>query len=429
LLNEYPMSDDLADPPQRPPAKFRIFLYFCNYKLTPRFLLIASLKKLFTNPKFVLILWFGLSFIAAVKELLIHQINNYKIYKYTFYNLIHQQNLYLPNPQFFEDKNHYGVIFAMIIAPFYMLPDFIAVMLWSLFNSFMLYKAITMLPIDHKKQIAILLICANELVTASLSVQVNPFVTSLIVLSYVFIKDKKDFWAAMVIALGTFIKLYGIVGLAFFFFSQNKLKFTLSTMFWFVVMFCLPMVFSSPHFVVQCYQDWYHSLSDKDIENSGSFMQDVSVKGMVRRIFHQPDLSNIWFLVPGVVLFFSSYLKIKNYKYTQFQLLILASTLIFPIIFSSSSESPTYIIAFVGVAIWYVNAPRPVSGFDMFLLVFALVLTSFSPTDLFPHYLSNHFTKPYALKALPCFVIWLKIVYETLTRKFDQEPSTSLAQS
>jgi len=408
---------------------FQLFSYFCNYKLTPSSLLIAYIKKLFTNKTFVLVLFFGLSLIAALKQDLLHVYNNYKIYKYTFYDLIHQRNLFLEYPQFFEDKNHYGPVFAIVIAPFYFLPDSIAVMLWSIFNSFMLYKAITLLPIDGKKQVAILLICAHELMTTSFSVQVNPFVTSLIILSFVLIKNKQDFWAALAIALGTFIKLYGIVGLAFFFFSENKIKFILSMMFWSVVLFVLPMPFSSPHFVVQCYRDWYHSLSDKDIQNSGSTMQDISVKGMARRIFHQPDLSNIWFLIPGIALFFSSYLRIKNYKSAEFQLLILASTLIFPIIFSSSSESPTYIIAFAGVAIWYMNAPRPVSGFDIFLLVFALILTSLSPSDLFPHYLSSHYTKPYALKALPCFVIWLKIIYETLTRKFDQQSSNSLAQS
>lgn len=376
-----------------------------------------------------MVLFFGLSLLFALKQDLLHVYNNYKIYKYTFYDLIHQRNLFLEYPQFFEDKNHYGPVFALIIAPFYFLPDSIAVMLWSLFNSFMLYKAITMLPISDKKQVAILLICVNELVTTSLSVQVNPFVTSLIIFSFIFIRNGKDFWAALAIALGTFIKLYGIVGLAFFFFSPNKLKFTLSMAFWFVVLFCLPMLFSSPHFVVQCYKDWYHSLSDKDVQNSGSTMQDISVKGMARRIFNIPNLSGVWFLIPGVALFFSSYLKVKNYKFVDFQLLILASTLIFPIIFSSSSESPTYIIAFAGVAIWYVNAPRPVSGWDIFLLVFALVITSFSPTDLFPHYLSDHYTKRYALKALPCFVIWLKIVYETLTRKFDDKSANLAAGS
>ncbi|RKR83256.1 uncharacterized protein DUF2029 [Mucilaginibacter gracilis] len=383
--------------------------------------MIEKIKKLFTNKYFVLTLWFGLSFVAALKQALLHVINNYKIYKYTFYNLIHQQNLFLQYPQFFEDKNHYGPVFALVIAPFYMLPDGLAVMLWNIFNSFMLYKAVTLLPINNKKQIAIFLICAHELMTASFSVQVNPFATSLIILSYVLIKNKHDFWAALAIALGTYIKLYGIVGLAFFFFSENKLKFTLSMVFWTVVLFVLPMPFSSPRFTVQCYQDWYHSLSDKDIENSGSTMQDISVKGMARRIFNIPTLSNIWFLGPGILLFFSSYLRIKSFKNTQFQLLILASTLIFPIIFSSSSESPTYIIAFLGVAIWFISLDRPITNFEWFLLIFAVVITSFSPSDLFPKYISTHITKRYALKALPCFMIWLKIIYETWTRPFDNQ--------
>ena len=366
-------------------------------------------------------LWFGLSFIAALKQDLLHVINNYKIYKYTFYNLIHQHNLFLQQPQFFEDKNHYGPVFALIIAPFYMMPDSIAVMLWNLFNSFMLYKAVMLLPINNKKQIAIFLICAHELMTTSFSVQVNPFATSLIILSYVLIRNKHDFWAALCIALGTYIKLYGIVGLAFFFFSEHKIRFTLSMIFWTVVFFVLPMPFSSPQFTVQCYRDWYTSLSAKDIENSGSTMQDISVKGMARRIFDAPSLSNIWFLGPGILLFFSSYLRFRSFRDTRFQLLILSSTLIFPIIFSSSSESPTYIIAFLGVAIWFVNLDRPVTNFEWFLLIFAVVITSFSPSDLFPHYLSTHITKRYALKCLPCLMVWLKIIYETWTRPFSTD--------
>jgi len=391
--------------------------------------LIESIKKLFANKTFVLTLWFGLSFIAALKQALVHVINNYKIYKYTFYNLIHQQNLFLPNPAFFEDKNHYGPVFALVIAPFYFLPDTVAVLLWNIFNSFMLYKAVTLLPINNKKQVAIFLICAHELMTTSFSVQVNPLATSLIILSFVFIRNKQDFWAACMIALGTYIKLYGIVGLAFFFFSENKLKFTLSMVFWTVVFFVLPMPLSSPRFTVQCYRDWYQSLSEKDVENSGSTMQDISVKGMARRIFNVPSLSNIWFLVPGVLLYLSSYLRIRSFKNVNFQLLILASTLIFPIIFSSSSESPTYIIAFLGVAIWFISLDRPITNFEWFLLIFAVVITSFSPSDLFPKYISTHITKKYALKALPCFMIWLKIIYETWTKPFKTDNTNPQLQT
>lgn len=129
-------------------------LYFCSVNLhSPA--LIESIKKLFTNKYFILTLWFGLSFIAALKQDLLHVINNYKIYKFTFYHLIHQQNIFLPDISLYEDKNHYGPVFALVIAPFYMLPDSIAVILWNIFNSFMLYKAVMMLPINNKKQIAI----------------------------------------------------------------------------------------------------------------------------------------------------------------------------------------------------------------------------------------------------------------------------------
>ncbi len=357
--------------------------------------------------------------------LLLHQINNYYIYKYTFYNLIHQHNLYLQYPQFYSDSNHYGPIFGLIIAPFAWLPDTFAVLLWSAFNSFALYKAITLLPIDPQKQLIVLLICAHELMTSSFSVQVNPLITALIILSFILIKNQKDFWAAALIILGTYIKLYGIVGLAFFFFSDNKIKFSLSMVFWAIILFILPMALSAPNFVVQSYHDWYTSLSAKDVQNSTSDMQDICVKGMIRRIF-DVQLSNIWVIIPAVLVFLSSYLRFKNFKITQFQILILASTLIFPIIYSSSSESPTYIIAFVGVAIWYINLDRPVTSFEIFLLVFAIIITSFSPSDLFPKVISKLIVKKYGLKALPCFIIWLKIVYETWTRNFELRPTNTI---
>jgi FtsH-binding integral membrane protein len=98
--------------------------------------------------------------------------------------------------------------------------------------------------------------------------------------------------------------------------------------------------------------------------------------------------------------------------------MLLASVLIFTVIFSSGSESPTYIIAFVGVAIWFVIQPKPISKFYIVLFIFALILTSLSPSDLIPKYLKDNFIRPYALKALPCVLIWFAIVYEMLRNKF-----------
>ena len=387
----------------------------------------AKYLKFFTNRIFVIGIWFGLSFFAILKQALHQHINNYQIYKYTFINLVRQIDLYAPQPKFFEDSNHYGPIFGLIIAPFTLFPDVVGSVLWVMANAWILYQAILMLPFTAQQRNAVLLICAHELMTAAFNAQFNPMMTALIVLSYVFIKRKNNFWAAFTIVLGSYIKLYGVVGLAFFFFTDNKLKFIFSLIFWGIVLFALPMVVSSPGFVMQSYYDWYMSLAEKNASNAMSTMQDISVMGMIRRIFRYPQLSNLFVLLPGLALFATAYLRYKSLGQKAYQLLLLSSVLIFTVIFSTGSESPTYIIAFVGVGIWFMNLPRPVTNFEIGLLVFALLVTSLSPSDLFPKYINRQYIKPYALKALPCFIIWLKIVYEILTRKFDREPVLAAA--
>jgi hypothetical protein len=87
-----------------------------------------------------------------------------------------------------------------------------------IFNTWVLYWAIKKLPLSKKAHIGILLIVLHENLTAILNCQFNPSMTAIIVLSFVFINGRKDFWAAFLIVLGTFVKLYGIVGLAFFLF-------------------------------------------------------------------------------------------------------------------------------------------------------------------------------------------------------------------
>jgi hypothetical protein len=373
----------------------------------------------------IIVLWFGLSLFAVVKGLLLakgnNSYNNYIIYKHNFLNLIQQHSLFGAQPNFYFDLNHYGPVFALIIAPFTYLPDEIGVILWVLFNAWILYKAVMMLPLKQNQCLLILLINANSMMGSSGNVQVNPLITALIIFSFIFIRNKQDFWAALVIVLGTAIKLYGIVGLAFFFFSDNKTRLILSLAFWSVILFVLPMLISSPSFILTTYHDWYFDLQLKNAANEASSRAYECVMGMISKIFHYKHL-NIIVLVPALFLFSLSYIRIKYWRNLQYQLLMLASVLIFTVIYSTGSESPTYIIAFIGVGIWFMNLNRPVGILNWVLLIFALLLTSFANSDIIPRYIRVNFIMPYALMALPCFIIWLKIVYEMLTRNFEQEP-------
>ena len=89
---------------------------------------------------------------------------------------------------------------------------------------------------------------------------------------------------------------------------------------------------------------------------------------------------------------------------------MLVSVLLWVVVFNHKAESPTFVIAFTGAALWYITSSR--SGWETALFVAALLLTSLSPTDLFPAVVRREVIVPYALKALPCLLIWLVVVWE-----------------
>jgi hypothetical protein len=360
------------------------------------------------------VLWLLAGVVSGIKQFLIGSYNNYLIFKNVYFHLIENKNLYIEYPSLYLDHNHYGVFFGVLIAPFALLPDFLGTVLWNVIICGFLIYAILQLPIKEIQKTVILWLCFNEVITSLLSYQFNVVIAGIILLSFVYILKEKEFKSALAIMVGTFVKLYGIVGLSFFFFSKNKIKFIGYLLLSGLLLLVIPMIFSSPEFVLQCYEDWYKRLTLKNLENANiQSMQDISFMGMVKRITGFYELSNLPFLVFGLLLFVIQYTKIKYFKELKFRLLMLASTLIFTVLFSSGSESPTYIIAFVGVAIWFVIQPK--NNYYLGLIVFALLLTSFSATDIFPKIIRESYIKPYALKALPCFVIWLVIVFQMVT--------------
>ncbi|WP_082489446.1 glycosyltransferase family 87 protein [Pedobacter sp. Leaf176] len=359
-----------------------------------------------------------LAIIAGVKQYSHDSYNNYAIFKYVYWHTIDLQNLYHNYPEYL-DSNHYGPLFSIFIAPFAILPDGLGMILWNIANVLILLWGIYSLPISINKRSIIAWICAHETLTALFSFQFNIALAGIIILSFSYLLKKKEIQSAFFIAFGTLVKLYGIVGLAFFFFTRNKLKFILGGVTTIMILFVLPMAISSPAFIIQSYHDWYSSLVHKnEINASLTSFQDISVMGMFRRISGNVNIPNGPFIIGGILIFALPYLRINQYKNLAFRLMLLASTLIFTVIFSSGSESPTYIIAFAGVAIWFVTQPNPKSILVLTLFIFAFVLTSLSPTDFIPK-AAKEFIRLYSLKALPCALIWLTIVYQMMKEDFE----------
>lgn len=372
-------------------------------------------KPFFSDYRTLLGLWLLLSVIVTILKLSKH--NNFLIFKYVFWHTIEQLPLYVAYDEYW-DTNHYGPFFSLVIAPFAVLPEWLGLLLWTIALSLFLYYAIRRLPLAHRKLIFIYWFCSHELLTALFMSQFNVAIAAVILATYYCIEKEKDGWAAFFIMFGTFVKLYGIVGLAFFFFSKHKGKFVLSLLTWALLMFAAPMLISSPDYILSQYVGWWDSLTAKNAENIFSGGQNISLLGMVRKISQSASYSDLWLIGGGLFLFGIPYLRVKQYKNEAFRYALLSSVLMFVVLFSTGSESSTYIIAFVGVSIWYITAPWKRTNWDIALMVFAFILTSMSPSDLFPAYIRRELVQPYALKALPCVIIWLKLSYEMCLKDY-----------
>mgnify|MGYP002754210622 FL=1 len=371
------------------------------------------LKKLFANYRFITILWFALALATVVQNVWIaSKFNNYLIFDGVFWHTLKQLPLYLPYPDEYFDTNHYGIFFSAVIAPFALLPKWIGCTLWIMANAAFLYWAIRQLPLSKKAIIAVLLIAAHDMYTAAAMQQFNISVIALLVGAFVFIERRQSHWATLLIVIGTLTKLYGIVGLAFFFFAKDKWRFIWSGLFWLIALFCLPMLYSSPDYVVSQYFDWYASLAEKNVSNLNTTtynLQNLSLLGFLQRTGIYNNNSIV--ILIGLGLFALPYLRIQQYKNLNFRLLLLASVSIFLCLFSTGTENSTYIVAYVGVGIWFmVSELHP--KLKITLLVLAM-LGSLSPTDLFKP-LKEPYIIRYSLRAVPVTLVWLAIVYEML---------------
>jgi hypothetical protein len=233
------------------------------------------------------------------------------------------------------------------------------------------------------------------------------------------VEKEKDQWATFFIAMGTMTKLFGVAGLLFFFFSKHKGRFVWTWVVWMVVFAALPMLVFGFDYTCNEYVEWMKALAVKNDHNLlFETKQNISLLGLVRNFSGCTTYSDIWVFAPCALLFFAPMLRTKQYRYIAFRETMLSSALICICILSTSTEAYGYIIAMLGVAIWYTAAPWKRGKWAIALMVFAFVLTSLTSTDIFPKDFRMVIMPRYALKALPVSLIWFVEMWELLTRDY-----------
>ncbi len=340
--------------------------------------------------------------------------NNYVIFRNSFFHLTNQQNLYAFYPHEYVDNFKYGPLFSVLMAPFSMLPLSLGCLLYLLTSASVLFLAIRSLPLTGIARNGFYWVCLMDFANNQGHFQTNGIIAALIILAFTYVQRDKDVWATLCIALGAFIKVYGLVGLAFFAFSRRKVRFLAFLAGWSVVFYLLPALFSSLQFINDSYVQWFVALAQKSELNAalGGFT-DQSVIGFIRRLVANPDIPELPIMAAGFLLLVLPYLRISCHRDLRFRLLALACVLMFVVLFSTGSESPTYIILQCGVATWFCAASGLPVRLRGRLLLFVLVFSSLSPSDLFPGPFRD-FYNAHSLRVVPCVIVWLTAIYEML---------------
>jgi hypothetical protein len=321
--------------------------------------------------------------------------------------LLDGKDLYQAYPGEHWDYYKYSPTFALLMTPLAIFPDLPGLMLWNLINVFVLFFAISRFPLSSKKVYLWMLgFMILEMINSTQNSQSNCLLAGMLLFAFLALEKKQVAIASLLVVGTVFIKVFGIVAFSLFLFYPGKLKAALFSLGWVVLLLVLPLLVISPEYLIEQYQSWMNLLV-----NDRSTWEGLSVAGFLDRWFDINFRNGS--LIMGVILFCIPLLKFRSFEEFQFRALFLASILIWIVIFNFRAESATFVIAVSGIAIWYFIQTK--NSVNTTFLILAFIFTILSPTDLFPRSLRNTYVIPYALKALPCILIWIKLQYDLLS--------------
>jgi Glycosyltransferase family 87 len=329
-------------------------------------------------------------------------LQNFAIFRNAFYHLIHHQNLYA---QFqFEqwDFYRYSPAFALLFAPFALLPYQIGAVLWNMLNAAALYWAVRSVPsLDQRPKMLALWFMFLAMLNSVANAQSNALVAAFMIAAWSAEEREKPDLSALFIVLATSIKLFGVFALLPCLLGRARKQLIGYTAAWTAIFALAPLLALSWNELGLLYRNWYATLLAFNQARVG-----ISLMGFLKAWLHL-DLPANYIVATGAVVLIASALWGR-----QPRVIVLASVLIFVTIFNYAAESPSYVIAVAGVALWYFSQPRTAA--NLALLAATFLLSELASTDLVPRPLRREFLEPYVVKALPCIAVWLKIVISSI---------------
>ena len=338
--------------------------------------------------------------------------NNFLIFRWSFLNLASGNDMYAAQPQHHTDLYKYSPSFAVLFAPFALIPFAISLALWDALNTLLLFFAVDRVLPSRQAAIALALIYLEALRSMQRS-QSNSLVTALVILAYLAFEQRQQVGAAAAIAVGAAVKIFPLAALALAIFYPKRVRFALWMFVAMVVVLALPLLVVSPSELAAQYQSWraVESIDALSVGGGGGGGLYGGVMQQIRLIFGV-SWPNWPVQLAGTVLLMLPLARWQNWQFADFRMRFLCALLVYMVIFNHQSESPSFVIAVTGIAIWFVISPR--SWWHTTLMVLTILIVSISSTDITPKSWQQNFFVHYRLKTIPCTLAWFTMMWELL---------------
>lgn len=341
--------------------------------------------------------------------------NNYVIFKLSHFHLLDNTNIYAEYTNEVHDIFKYSPAFAFVFGIFSRMPDWLGLTLWNMLNTILLVLALMYRKsLWFDKRGWLLLFILPELILTTQHAQSNALMTGLLLLGYFDFEQGKSHRAGIWLSLAVFIKIYAGLACMLFLLYDEKWKFLLSLAISSLFLFLLPLLVVSPASLWMQYQMWTQMLTQDHAQSYG-----LSLMHILNLIYPGFQAKFVLQLI-GVAILALSVFKFVFKSTVLNRLYLLTIIFLTLIIFNHKSESATFILAVVGIAIWFFSIQNP-SALEKGLMIFAFFGTVLIASDAFPPYLRNTYFVPYSVKVWPCIIIYMYLLYTLIFTQSKQQ--------
>ncbi|HEY2805476.1 MAG TPA: glycosyltransferase family 87 protein [Gemmatimonadales bacterium] len=327
----------------------------------------------------------------------------YLIFRGAFHDLVARRNLYATRQGL--DYFRYSPAFALFFGPMAIGPFQIGVTLWAVINTVALYWILGRL-LPPRQALLVRFLVLGDLVRSNQNGQSNALVAAFIVAAFIAYEHKDTWRGAWAVAGGAAIKLFPVGAALFALIRPFRWRAMATVAIAAIVLIVVPVVVTGPHVLLQEYRSWF------GLEGAQVYKRMYSVMDLIDAWtdYYWPrwpiQLAGLVLLLVPVVL------RRDSWELPGWRLRLLCSVLVFCVLFNHGAESPSYVIAMTGIAIWWTATPR--SRAHNIMLILTLLFSTVARSSLVPVAFRVAILDPARVMVMPLLASWLLLQYELL---------------